>query len=49
MGDLTKSELLELLLRLLQTDRDMRFLMSLEKKDLTTLLVALGERIEHMK
>ncbi len=49
MGDLTKSELLELLLRLLQTDRDMSFLMSLDKKDLTTLLVALRERIENMK
>lgn len=49
MGDLTKSELLELLLKLLKTDRDMNFLMSLEEKDLTTLLVALRERIENMK
>ena len=49
MGDLTKTELLELLLKLLKTDRDMNFLMSLEEKDLTTLLVALRERIENMK
>jgi len=49
MGDLTKTELLELILKLLKTDRDMNFLMSLEEKDLTTLLVALRERIEHMK
>ena len=41
MGDLTKSKLLELLLKLLKTDRDMNFLLSLEEKDLTTLLVAL--------
>jgi len=49
MSDLTKSELLELLLKLLKTDRDMTFLFSLDEKDLTTLLVALRERIEHMK
>ncbi len=49
MGDLTKSELLEILMKLLQTDRDMNFLLSLEEKDLTTLLVALREHIELMK
>ena len=49
MGDLTKTEILEMLLKLLQTDMDMNFLMSLDEKDLTTLLVALRERIEHMK
>ncbi|MEI6314998.1 MAG: hypothetical protein WCO89_09015 [Syntrophus sp. (in: bacteria)] len=49
MGDLTKSELLELLMKLLKTDKDMTFLMSLEEKDLATLLVSLRERIEHMK
>ena len=49
MGDLTKTELLELLLKLLKTDRDLSFLLSLDEKDLTTLLVALRERIEHMK
>jgi len=49
MNALTKTELLELLLKLLQTDRDMSFLMSLDKNDLTTLLVALRERIENMK
>jgi len=49
MGDLTKSELLELLMRLMHTDRDLNFLMSLDEKDLTTLLVALRERIEHIK
>ena len=48
MGDLTKGELLEMLLKLLQTDRDMNFLLSLDEKDLTTLLVTLRERIEHM-
>jgi hypothetical protein len=49
MGDLTKKELLEMLLKLLETNRDMNFLLSLEEKDLTTLLIALRERIEHMK
>jgi len=49
MGALTKTELLELLLKLMQTDRDMTFLLSLDEKNLTTLLVALRERIEHMK
>ena len=49
MDDLTKNELLEMLLKLLQTNRDMNFLLSLDEKDLTTLLVALRERIEHMK
>ena len=49
MGDLTKTKLLEKLLKLLQTDRDMNFLLSLEEKDLTTLLIALRERIENRK
>jgi len=49
MGDLTKTELQGKLLKLLKMDRDMNFLLSLEEKDLTTLLVALRERIEHMK
>jgi hypothetical protein len=49
MNDLTKTEILEKLLKLMQTDRDMNFLLSLEEKDLTTLLIALRERIEHMK
>ena len=49
MNNLTKTEIMEKLLKLLQTDRDMNFLLPLEEKDLTTLLVALRERIEHMK
>jgi hypothetical protein len=49
MNDLTKTEILERLLRLLETDRDMNFLMSLTEEDLTTLLVAFRERIEHTK
>jgi len=49
MCDLTKPELLEMLLKLMQTDRDMDFLLSLDEKDLTMLLVVLRERIEHMK
>lgn len=47
MADLTKADLLGLLLKLLQTGRDMNFLLSLDEKDLTTLLVALRERIEN--
>jgi hypothetical protein len=47
MADLTKADLLGLLLKLLQTDRDMNFLLTLDEKDLTTLLVALRERIEN--
>jgi hypothetical protein len=47
MVDLTKQELLEKLLKLVKTDRDLAFLLSLEKKDLTTLLIALRERIEN--
>jgi hypothetical protein len=49
MNDLTKTEILEMLLKLLETDRDMDFLMSLTEEDLTTLLVAFRERIEHVK
>jgi hypothetical protein len=49
MNDLTKTELLERLLKLLETDRDMNFLLSLDGKDLTTLLVALRERVENKK
>jgi hypothetical protein len=49
MNDLTKTELLEKLLKLVQTDRDLNFLLSLGEKDLTTLLIVLRERIEHMK
>jgi hypothetical protein len=49
MNDLTKTEILEKLLKLLQTDRDMNFLLSLDENDLTTLLVVLRERIENMK
>lgn len=47
MADLTKADLLGLLVKLLQTDRDMNFLLSLEEKGLTTLLVALRTRIEN--
>ena len=49
MNDLTKAEIMEKLLKLLQTDRDLDFLLALDEKDLTTLLVALRERIENMK
>ena len=49
MNNLTKTEIMERLLKLLETDRDMNFLMSLDEKDLTTLLVALRERIENQK
>jgi len=49
MNDLTKTEILKKLLDLIQTDRDMNFLLSLEENDLTTLLIALRERIEHLK
>ena len=49
MNDLTKAELLSKLLKLLQTDRNLDFLLSIGKDDLTTLLVVLRERIENMK
>ena len=49
MKDMTKTELLEKLLKVLQTDRDMKFLLSLDEDDLTTLLIALRERIENWK
>ena len=49
MSDLTKTEIMEKLLKLVQTDRDMNFLLSLEEKDLTTLLIAIRERIENQK
>jgi hypothetical protein len=49
MGDLTKNDLLEKLKKLIQTDRDLNFLLSLDEKDMTTLLIALRERIERMK
>ena len=49
MSDLTKAELLGKILKLLQTDRDLNFLLSLNEDDLTTLLIALRERIENRK
>ena len=49
MSDLTKTELLGKILNLLQSDRDLNFLLSMDEADLTTLLVALRERIENMK
>ena len=49
MAELTKLELMEKILKLVQTDRDLNFLLSLEEKDLTTLLIALRERIENQK
>ena len=49
MNDLTKTEILEKLLKLMHTDRDMKFLLSLDENDLTTLLVVLRERIENKK
>ena len=49
MSDLTKTEIMEKLLKLVQTDRDLNFLLSLGKKDLTPLLIALRERIENQK
>jgi len=47
--ELTKTEIMEKLLKLLQTDRDVDFLLALDEKDLTTLLTALRERIEQLK
>ena len=49
MVEMTKTEILEKLLKLMQTNRDMNFLLSLDENDLTTLLVVLRERIENMK
>jgi hypothetical protein len=49
MNDLTKTELLEKIVKLLQTDRDLNFLLAMDNNDLTTLLIALRERIENMK
>jgi len=49
MNDLTKTELLGKILRLLQTDMDMNFLLLLDENNLKTLLVALRERIEQIK
>jgi hypothetical protein len=46
---LTKTEIMERLLKLLQTDRDVDFLLALDEKDPTTLLIALRERIELLK
>ena len=49
MKDLTKTELLEKLLKLMQTDRDLNFLLSMDEDDLTTLLIVFRERIENWK
>lgn len=49
MNDLTKAELLEMLLKLLHTDRDLMFLLSLSEEDLTTLLVTVRERVENIR
>jgi hypothetical protein len=48
MGNVTKTELLEKLMKLIHTGRDLSFLLSLSEEDLKTLLVVLGERIENM-
>lgn len=45
MNDPTKPELLEKLPKLLPTDMDLNFLLSLDERDLTTLLIALRERM----
>jgi len=39
MNNLTKNEILEKLLKLVQTDTDMNFLLSLNENNLKTLLV----------
>jgi len=49
LSDRTKAELLKIILKLLQTDRDLNFLLSMENDDLTALLIALRERIENWK
>jgi hypothetical protein len=49
MGTLTKQDLLEKLMKLVQTDRDLSFLTSLDQNNLTELLIALRERIENSK
>ena len=49
MDNLTKTEIMEMILKLLQTDRDLDFLLSLDEKDLTTLLIAIRERIDPIK
>jgi hypothetical protein len=49
MNDLTKAELLEKILKLLKTDRDLNFLLLLNEDDLTTLLIALRVRSENIK
>jgi hypothetical protein len=49
MTKLTKDDIMEKVLKLLQTDRDMSFLLSLDEKDLTTLLIVLRERMEPLK
>jgi hypothetical protein len=49
MSDLTKEEIMEKILKLVKTNRDLSFLLSLEEKDLTELLIALRERIENQK
>ncbi len=46
MADLTKAEILGKLLKLLQTNRDLNFLMSLHENELTELLIAVRERTE---
>jgi hypothetical protein len=43
MNDPTKIELLEKLLKVLHTDRGMKFLLSLSDEDLKTLLVTVRE------
>lgn len=49
MGDLTKTEIMEKLLKMLQTDRDMNFLLSLDEEDLKTLLVVVREKMANKK
>jgi hypothetical protein len=45
MSDLTKTELMEKLLKVFHTDRDLKFLLSLSEEDLTTLLGACDKKV----
>jgi hypothetical protein len=49
MNNPAKNELLERLMKALRTDTDLAFLLSLDQRDLKTLLITVVERIEQLK
>jgi hypothetical protein len=44
---MTKEKLIEMIMRILDTDMDLYFLLKLDHKDLETLIACIRDRVEH--